>query len=94
MNLSEYRRKLSLPNIKVLSQNLPKEKGKTKNCQSQLLMFWPQFELAVFQMEVRNLNAFASVSQPLIYGGTPKIIFHIPSNPYLLRKPLQVRKIW
>jgi len=43
-------------------------------------------------MEVKNLTAFASVSQPLIYGGTPKIIFRIPSNPYLLREPLQAGK--
>jgi len=72
----------------------PKKRGNTKSRQSQFLTFWPQFEPAVFQMEVRILTIFASVSQPLINRGTPKINFRIPSNPYLMRKPLQTRKIW
>jgi hypothetical protein len=36
---------------------------------------------------------YSSVSQPFLHGGTPKIIFHIPRNPYLWKR-LQVRKSW
>jgi hypothetical protein len=28
-------------------------------------------------------TSYTSVSQPFFHGGTPKIIFHIPRNPYL-----------
>jgi hypothetical protein len=66
-----------------LFPNSSRRRGRSIFYSESLLKLYVRVKYLFLTCTKRTATAYSRVSQPFLHGGTPKIIFHIPRNPYL-----------